>query len=143
MNTVESSPEQEQEQKPVDNSMGEFYQLRNNLLIGTVTIALVSFILVWVFYSLQTSLSYLLGACVSLVYLNMLAREVERVGVYKSKIGSTRLAIFVGLMVVATQWQQLQLLPVFLGFLTYKVAILLYVIPTSLLSNLQKSEQKG
>lgn len=143
MNTVESSPEQKQEQKPVDNSMGEFYQLRNNLLIGTIVIALVSFILVWVFYSLQTSLSYLLGACVSLVYLNMLAKEVERVGVYKQKIGSTRLALFAGLMVVATQWQQLQLLPVFLGFLTYKVAIFLYVIPTSLLSNLQKTEKKG
>lgn len=143
MNTVESSPEQEQEQKPLDNSMGEFYQLRNNLLIGTVVIALVSFILVWVFYSLQTSLSYLVGACVSLVYLNMLAREVERVGVYKRKIGSTRLAIFVGLIVVATQWQQLQLLPVFLGFLTYKVAIILYVIPLSLLSTAEKTAQKG
>lgn len=116
MNTVETSPEQEKEQQLIDNSMEEYYQLRNNLLIGTVVIAVVSFILVWVFYSLQTSLSYLLGACVSLVYLNMLAREVERVGVYKKKIGSTRLAIFVGLMVVATQWQQLQVLPVFLGF---------------------------
>ncbi|WP_330204825.1 ATP synthase subunit I [Cyanobacterium sp. Dongsha4] len=143
MNTLGTSPEQEKEQQPIDNSMGEYYQLRNNLLIGTVVIAIVSFILVWVFYSLQTSLSYLLGACVSLVYLNMLAREVERVGVYKKKIGSTRLAIFVGLIVVATQWQQLEVLPVFLGFLTYKAAILLYVIPTSLLGNLQKTEQNG
>lgn len=143
MNTLETSLEQEQQEQPTNNSMEEFYQLRNNLLIATIVIALLSFILVWVFYSLETSLSYLLGACVSLVYLNMLAREVERVGVYKRKIGSTRLAIFVGLIVVATQWQQLQLLPVFLGFLTYKVAILLYVIPTSLLSNLQKSAQKS
>lgn len=143
MNTPETSLEQEQQEQPTNNSMEEFYQLRNNLLIATIVIALLSFILVWVFYSLETSLSYLLGACVSLVYLNMLAREVERVGVYKRKIGSTRLAIFVGLIVVATQWQQLQLLPVFLGFLTYKVAILLYVIPTSLLGNLQKSAQKS
>lgn len=126
-----------------EDTMKEFYQLRNNLLIGTVSIGIISFILVWCFYSLNTSLNYLLGACFSLVYINMLAREVERVGTFKKKIGATRLAIFVGLIIIATQREQLQVIPVFLGFMTYKAAILFYILPSSLLGNLNKSEKKG
>jgi ATP synthase protein I len=135
---VENNPSAQKE-----DSMKEFYQLRNNLLLGTITIAVVSFILVWWFYSLNTSLNYLLGACFSLVYVNMLAREVERVGTFKKKIGATRLAIFMGLIIVATQRQQLQVIPVFLGFMTYKACILFYILPSSLLGNLNKSEKKG
>jgi len=124
-------------------TMKEFYQLRNSLLIATVTIGVVSFTLVWIFYSLNTSLNYLLGACFSLVYVNLLAREVERVGTYKRKIGATRLAIFIGLIIIATQREQLQVIPIFLGFMTYKAAILFYILPSSLLANLNKSEKKG
>jgi ATP synthase protein I len=126
-----------------EDFMKEFYQLRNNILIATIAIAIVSFILVWCFYSLNTSLNYLLGACFSLVYVNMLAREVERVGTFKKRIGATRLAIFVGLIIVATQREQLQVIPVFLGFMTYKAAILFYILPGSLLGNLNKSEKNG
>jgi ATP synthase protein I len=124
----------ESEKTKTINSMTEFYQLRDHLLIGTVVITLLCFVLVWYFYSLNTSLSYLLGACFSLVYVNMLAREVERVGTFKRRIGPTRLALFVGLIIIATQLRQLQVLPVFLGFMTYKASILFYVLPNSLLN---------
>ena len=126
--------------KPQIDSMAEYYQLKNNILLGTIVIALASFSLVWVFYSLNTSLNYLLGACVSLVYVNLLAREVERVGNGKKRIGSTRLAIFAGLMIIATQRQQLEVMPIFLGFMTYKASILFYVLPKSLLTGKNKSE---
>lgn len=126
-----------------EDFMKEFYQLRNHLLIATIAIAIVGFISVRCFYSFNTSLNYLLGACFSLVYVNMLAREVERVGTFKKRIGATRLAIFVGLIIVATQREQLQVIPVFLGFMTYKAAILFYILPGSLLGNLNKSEKNG
>ncbi|AFZ46068.1 ptuative ATP synthase protein I [Cyanobacterium stanieri PCC 7202] len=123
-----------------DNSMAEYYQLKYSILIATLVIALSCFILVWVFYSLSTGLNYLLGACVGLVYLNLLAREVEKVGSGKKRIGSTRLALFAGLMIIATQREQLQVMPIFLGFMTYKASILFYVLPSSLLSGKNKSE---
>jgi ATP synthase protein I len=113
--------------------MQDYYQLKHNLLLVTLLVSGVSFALVWIFYSLNVALNYLLGASVSVVYLNMLAREVERVGTHKRRIGSTRLALFVGLMIVATQWQQLKIIPIFLGFMTYKASILFYVLPSSLL----------
>lgn len=123
------------------NSMDEFYQLRDSLLISTVIITLFCFSLVWYFYSLKISLNYLLGACFSLVYVNMLAREVEKVGTSKRRISPTRLALFVGLIIVATQWQQLQVIPVFFGFMTYKASILFYVLPNSLLPSKNKKEK--
>lgn len=127
----------------IDNSMGEFYQLRNNLLIGTIIVALVDSTIAWWLFSWQTSLNYLLGTGFGLIYLNMLAKAVERVGENKKGIGFTRLAMFVGLMIVAIKIQALELIPIFLGFITYKVTILFYVVPLNLLGELNKSAQKN
>jgi ATP synthase protein I len=138
--TTQSPQPEELDTANLVDSMAEYYELKNNILLGTIIIALVSFILVWVFYSLNTSFNYLLGACVSLVYVNLLAREVEKVGSGKKRIGSTRLAIFAGLMIIATQREQLQVMPIFLGFMTYKASILFYVLPNSLLKGKNKSE---
>lgn len=136
-------PEQDITPELEDDSMSEFYDLRNNILIGTIVIAVVSIVFAWFFYGQQTVLNYLLGTCFSLVYVNMLARAVEKVGRSKSGVGSTRLAIFVGLIIVATQRQQLEVIPIFLGFMTYKAAILFYILPKSLLGNLNKSTSEN
>ena len=111
--------------------MEEFYQLKQSLLLVTVVMTGAAFLSVWVFYSLSTALNYLLGACVGVVYLRMLAKDIEQLGTSKGW-GSTRLALFVGLIVVATQRQQLQIVPIFLGFITYKAAIIVYVLQTTL-----------
>ncbi len=115
------------------SSMEEFYQLRQELLLSTLILAVLAFGPVWWAYSLKVALNYLLGACTGVVYLRMLAKNVERLGTQKKQIGKSQLAIFVGLIIVATQWNQLQVLPIFLGFLTYKAAILVYVLRTAVM----------
>ncbi|MGA7932388.1 MAG: ATP synthase subunit I [Kovacikia sp.] len=108
-------------------SMQEFYRLQQELLLITLALTGAIFISVWIFYSLNLALNYLLGACTGVVYLKVLARNVEQLGRDRNQIGKSQLAIFIGLIIVATQWNQLHVLPVFLGFLTYKGTLLVYM----------------
>ncbi len=118
--TSNSSPE------TTGDSMQEFYRLQQELLLITLALTGVIFVSVWIFYSLNIALNYLLGACTGVVYLKVLARNVERLGKENKRIGKSHLAIFIGLIIVATQWNQLHVMPVFLGFLTYKGTLLIY-----------------
>jgi ATP synthase protein I len=112
-------------------SMQEFYQLFQQLLVVTLGLTGIIFISVWIFYSLNTALNYLIGACTGVVYLKMLAKDVERLGNEKRSLSKTRFALFIGLIIVATQWHQLQILPIFLGFLTYKATLIVYMVQTA------------
>lgn len=89
------------------------------------------FLIVWIAFSLNIALSYLVGACVGIVYLRMLAKDVEKINSDSRRVSSGRLAIFAGMIVLATRLEQLSVFPVFLGFLTYKLAIIGYVLITS------------
>lgn len=116
---------------PSEASMQDYYQLQQNLLGLTVALGAVIFPFVWGFYSLQIALDYVLGACAGVVYLRMLGRNVSKIGRQKKNSSVGRLAVFAGIMIVALRWEQLDVLPVFLGFLTYKAAIIAFVLWTS------------
>ena len=114
-------------------SIEEYYSLQKELFVTTLTITGVIFISVWLAYSLNVALNYAIGACVGVVYLRMLARDVERLGREKKSLSQTRMALFVGLIILATQLNDLKIIPIFLGFLTYKASLIVYVLRTTLL----------
>jgi len=124
---MRDAPQPDSISTETNDSMLEFYQLQQELLLTTLVLSGVAFIFVWIFYSLNIALNYLLGACTGVVYLKVLARNVEQLGKQKKQIGKSQLAIFIGLIIVATQWNQLHVMPVFLGFLTYKGTLLVYM----------------
>jgi ATP synthase protein I len=121
--------------------MQEFYQLYQELLLWTLALTGIIFVCVWMSYSLKLALNYSIGACTGVVYLRMLAKDVERLGRGRERLSQTRLALLIGLILLASQWNQLQILPIFLGFLTYKAALIIYVIRTAFSSDSQKVGQ--
>ena len=110
--------------------MGEYQQLKRELYLITLAITTVAFVTVAVVYELRVAFNYLLGAVAGVVYLRLLAKDVDKIGNESTKLSPNRLALFVGLMLVAAKWHELQILPVFLGFLTYKAALLVYLLRT-------------
>jgi ATP synthase protein I len=126
----ETTPEQSSVTQSSEDSMGEYQQLKRELYLITLAITTVAFVTVAFVYELRVALNYLLGAVAGVVYLRLLAKDVDRIGNESSKLSLNRLALFVGLMLVAAKWHQLQILPVFLGFLTYKAALLIYLLRT-------------
>ncbi|MBD2089638.1 ATP synthase subunit I [Microcoleus sp. FACHB-1515] len=112
--------------------MQEYYQLQQELFKTTLVLTGIVFFSVWVTYSLNIALNYLIGACTGVVYLRMLARNVEQLGRQRDRLSNTRLALLIGLILVASRWNQLQIMPIFLGFLTYKAALIFYMLRTTL-----------
>jgi ATP synthase protein I len=66
-----------------------------------------------------------------MVYLKMLARDVEQLGDEKKRLSKNRFALFIGLIILSTQWRDLHIMPIFLGFLTYKGTLLVYMVQTA------------
>jgi ATP synthase protein I len=111
-----------------DRSMSEYYRLQQDLLsISVISIAVI-FVFVWIFGSLNLALNYSIGACTGVVYLRMLGKDVARLSPENKKLSKARFALFIGMIVLASRWDRLQVLPVFLGFLTYKAAIVIYML---------------
>ncbi|ADB94891.1 ATP synthase subunit I [Candidatus Atelocyanobacterium thalassae] len=108
--------------------MKDYYQLQRTLMLLSIVLTIIIFTCVWIFHSLLLALNYLLGALVGIVYLKILAKEVEKVGTSQQKLGKKGLILIAAMIIVASQWQKLYIVPVFLGFLTYKIAIIAYTI---------------
>lgn len=115
------------------DAMREYYQLQRTLFLVFSGITAIIFVAVIFSYSLNTALNYLLGATAGALYLRRLAKDIEGLGGGNGSFGIGRLVLFIAPIVVATQWQSLHVLPVFLGFLTYKAAIVIYVVQTTLM----------
>ena len=108
--------------------MADFYELRNNLLIAVAAISAVIFIAVLLAYGLNIALNYLLGAVVGLIYVRMLAKDVEKIGAGSNRISKVRLVLLVGIIAIASKLDSLEILPIFFGFLSYKIALILYTL---------------
>lgn len=117
----------------------EYDKLQQWLLFTTLAASLIIATTVAFTYSLSIAANYLLGAIGGLIYLRMLGRSVAQLGKSRPSLGASRLGIFVGLVLVATQLESLQILPIFLGFMTYKAAFVVYMV--QMLSRPSRSQQ--
>lgn len=104
----------------------DYENLKIRLFVITLVLSGFIFLAVTSLYGFKISLNYLLGACTGVVYLKMLANSVDQLGSQKKRLGYSRLGVFIGVMLLATRLDQLLILPIFLGFMTYKAGVLVY-----------------
>ncbi len=116
-----------------ESAVPEYERLKLWLVRGTLLLSWGTFALCWWVYDLNVAVSYLLGAMVGLIYLRLLARSVGQMGTTgRTPFVSSRLLLVVALFILVVRWPSLKLLPAILGFLTYKLTILLYTIHITL-----------
>lgn len=109
------------------DSVDDYESLKLKLFTITLVLSGLIFLAVTSFYGLKVALNYLLGACTGVVYLKMLAKSIDELGKQRRRLGYSRLGVFIGVIVLSTRLDQLQILPIFLGFMTYKAAVLVYL----------------
>ena len=90
-----------------DASMAEYYQLQQELWFTSVILAGVIFPVVWFAYSLNVSLNYLIGASIGILYIRLLGKKVEGIGRQQSGLSNARFALIIGVIVIASQVQEL------------------------------------
>lgn len=137
---VQPNSHPESEPQPVtNNSMDEYYHLKKSIFFVTLMIAGVVCLGIGFLSTWSNALSYLIGALGGMLYFRMLAKNVEKLSPENPSSNLGRFAVLAGLVIVGAKWELLNVFPLILGFLTYKAAILFYVLPSTLMQ-VQKSE---
>lgn len=124
-------------------SREEYLKLKNKLQILTVGIGGVGLASAYVSYSPQIAVSFGAGFIGSLVYIRMLGTSVDSMadgarGIIKGAIGQPRLLVPVVLVMIYNRWNgilvpeygfmHLELIPMLVGFFTYKIATFIQAI---------------
>ncbi len=105
----------------------EYERLQLELLLTTLGVGLGITLCVALVYSPLIAGNYGLGMLGGVVYLRMLGRSVAQLGKTRAQLGATRFAVLIGLIVLAAKLPSLQVLPIFFGFLSYKIALLVHL----------------
>ncbi len=105
----------------------EYERLQLELLLTTLGVGLGVTLCVALVYSPLMAGNYGLGLLGGMLYLRMLGRSVAQLGKTQARLGSTRFAVLIGLIVLAAKLPSLQILPIFFGFLSYKIALLVHL----------------
>ncbi|XVF14585.1 hypothetical protein REPUB_Repub09cG0073700 [Reevesia pubescens] len=118
-------------------SREQYFKLKNRLQVLTLAIGVVGFVSAYVSYSPEVAASFGAGLLGSLGYMRMLGSSVDSLaegakGVMKGAVAQPRLLVPVVLVMIYNRWNgilvpeygcmHLELIPMLVGFFTYKIA---------------------
>ncbi|KAL7586971.1 hypothetical protein Lser_V15G40723 [Lactuca serriola] len=118
-------------------SREQYTKLKSKLQILTLAIGGVGLVSAYISYTPEIAASYGAGFVGSLVYMRMLGNSIDGMadgarGVLKAAIGQPRLMVPVALVMIYNRWNgivvpeyglmHLELIPMLVGFFTYKIA---------------------
>ncbi|KAG6407090.1 hypothetical protein SASPL_130072 [Salvia splendens] len=136
-------------------SREQYYKLKNKLQVLTVGIGGVGLVSAYFTYSPEIAASYGAGWLGSLVYMRMLGNSIDSMadgarGVIKGAMAQPRLLVPVVLVMVFNRWNgilvpdygfmPLDLIPMLVGFFTYKIATFMQAIEEAVNVAAGKSE---
>lgn len=107
-----------------------YTHLQEWLVLSTAGVGILITLTVALVYSPLTAGNYLLGVLGGVAYLRMLGRSVAQLGKTQGKLGMARFGILMGLIILAAKLPALHILPIFFGFLSYKIALLIHLLQT-------------
>ncbi|KAJ4729664.1 ATP synthase protein I -related [Melia azedarach] len=128
-------------------SREQYFKLKKNLQILTLGIGGVGLVSAYVSYSPEIAASFGVGLLGSLVYIRMLGSTVDSMadgakGLIKGAVGQPRLLVPVVLVMIYNRWNgivvpeycfmHLELIPMLVGFFTYKIATFVQAIEHAL-----------
>jgi ATP synthase protein I len=112
----------------VDNGMADYLRLQRRLIIATAVAGILAVPITAIWFDWPTALSLLLGSLGGLLYLRLLARSVSRIGPDNKSVGKVQLLVPIALVMAAARIPQLEILPVLIGFLLYKPALIVQAL---------------
>ncbi|XP_057527915.1 protein CONSERVED ONLY IN THE GREEN LINEAGE 160, chloroplastic [Amaranthus tricolor] len=129
-------------------SREQYYQLKNKLQLLTVGIGGIGLVSAYVSYSPEIAASFGAGLLGSLAYIRMLGNSVDSMAssgskkMIKAAVGQPRLLVPVALVMIYNRWNEiavpqfglmhLDLIPMLVGFFTYKIATFTQAIEDAL-----------
>lgn len=110
------------------DGMDDFLRLQRRLLTITLCLAAGAVPITALVFDRSAAFSLAIGAMGALLYLRLLARSVSRLGENSRSVGKVQLLVPIVLVLAASRLPQLSILPVFLGFLLYKPAVIIQAL---------------
>ncbi|KAL0740737.1 hypothetical protein Bca4012_082250 [Brassica carinata] len=136
-------------------SREQYFKLKNKLQLLTVGIGGVGLVSAYISYTPEITLSFGAGLMGSLAYMRMLGNTVDAMadgarGVMKGASGQPRLLVPVVLVMIFNRWNailvpeygfmHLELIPMLVGFFTYKIATFFQAIEEAITISTQKTD---
>jgi hypothetical protein len=107
-------------------SLAQYRETRGKLLADTAFVGALGVCAGWAFGDVNTAASVALGVAGSIAYVVLLARGVDRLAGSRDPIAPARVALLALLVIGAAKRREtFQVVPVMLGFLSYKLATIL------------------
>lgn len=117
------SMNQEPSGKISDAPILEYMQLQRRIFRSTLIVSALAVAFTAYFLGFEIASSTFIGSLAGMLYLRLLARSVGKIGNGTRNVGKIQLLVPVLLVLAASRFSQLELLPALLGFLLYKPSL--------------------
>jgi len=109
-------------------SSEEYELLQRRIFLIHIVLSAFAVSITFFLFGFYFSLSLLLGSFAGIIYLRLLAKSIGKLGNEANSVSKFQLLVPVLLVLVVSKTPQLELIPALLGFLLYKLSLILQVM---------------